>query len=548
MLHLLVRKIDGNENGLPGSIDLAYDLLKNQNLTNNTILDIMFQFIKNKFDNKEFDKIPINEMMDNFESWPFKGNKDLGIQFYTLMKGVKILEFIDFYTVKSMDNNAKVSAYSDIFVNISSYFKNIIDKYKPKSVLFLEAEKFLSELPSIIRDYKDREIYLSTGDNRIKELLEIEFKQNVNVKVNYFSIISNGNEPHANPFPKADLTISMNPTFTFNEGEWKYENLDIFWNEIVKKLPKGKIYCFLFLNEIIRGENLTNLQNKLLSDYHLLSVNNIYLKRGYGYIPRTINIFETKNENKSGKYAIEIIKWIPQDGKYKDTSRIKIESEILKNYTRWEYDFLSETVMDESDLSRYEKSDIKKIPLGEIAEIIRGKTISTYKGNGKKVKKIPISAIENNEINIDKLADVEIPESKRELYQSSLVKKNDLIITCRGSNFKMAIFKSSPHDVLIDGNLIIIRPNDEYDSRYIKLFFESDIGESLIKSINRSGPIISITPKSLKSIEIPVMSKEKQNSLIELYENGMKEYKKKIDEANKIVKQLKEEINNRIFD
>ena len=547
MLHLLVRKIDGNENGLPGSIDLAYDLLKNQNLTNNTILDIMFQFIKNKFDNKEFDKIPINEMMDNFESWPFKGNKDLGIQFYTLMKGVKILEFIDFYTVKSMDNNAKVSAYSDIFVNISSYFKNIIDKYKPKSVLFLEAEKFLSELPSIIGNYRDMEIYLSTGDNRIKELLEIEFKQNVNVKVNYFSIISNGNEPHANPFPKADLTISMNPTFTFNEGEWKYENLDIFWNEIVKKLPKGKIYCFLFLNEIIRGENLTNLQNKLLSDYHLLSVNNIYLKRGYGYIPRTINIFETKNENKSGKYAIEIIKWIPQDGKYKDTSRIKIESEILKNYTRWEYDFLSETVMDESDLSRYEKSDIKKIPLGEISEIIRGKTISTYKGNGKKVKKIPISAIENNEINIDKLADVEIPESKRELYQSSLVKKDDLIITCRGSNFKMAIFKNSPHDVLIDGNLIIIRPNDEYDSRYIKLFFESDIGESLIKSINRSGPIISITPKSLKSIEIPVMSKEKQNSLIELYENGMKEYKKKIDEANKIFKQLKEEINNRIF-
>ncbi|MCD6578390.1 hypothetical protein J7L48_02845, partial [bacterium] len=151
MLHLLIKKIDANENGLPGSIDLAYDLLRNQNLTNNTILEIMFQFIKNKSNNDEFDKIPINEMMDNFESWPFKGNKDLGIQFYTLMKGVKILEFIDFYTVKSMDNNAKVSAYSDIFVNISSYFKNIIDKYKPKSVLFLEAEKFLSELPSIIR-------------------------------------------------------------------------------------------------------------------------------------------------------------------------------------------------------------------------------------------------------------------------------------------------------------------------------------------------------------------------------------------------------------
>ena len=533
------------------NLEFAYTMLGQHGITPQKIFFEILRVLKVKSilekenDKEVYDEDYIYEIMKKHTVGNFPGDKQFFLQFYNVAKDIDILDFINFYTIRTANKRTRIINNNNIFTTISSYFKNVINKYSVKSVLFLEAEKFLSELPDLIEQFRDIHFFLTTGDGVVYNALQLAFDGNENVEISRFTITSEYGD-----IPSADLNISMNILYTLRDGNWfLMRGLDTIWNRIVKRLKPDSIYCFLFLNELF-GSDLDNFQEHLLSNYHILSVNNIYLKRGYGYINRTVNIIEIKNSMPPKKYDIEIKKWTMREGDYKVESQMDIRNDNLKNYTKWEFDHIND--MMHSHIIKYKNSKLQKIKLGNIASVSRGRFIKPHSSTGDTndvitVYKLTISAIVNGNIDNSKLIKIDIPQDQYEYLSRSIVKLNDLIISCRGSLFKMAIFNESSIKAVIDANLILIRPNSEYDSRYIKLFFESEIGKSIIKSIDTNGVILSISPKSLENIEIPQMSLKAQKALIKRYETAMKEYKTKIQEARDNFEKARSEIEKSIF-
>ncbi|MCK4544411.1 hypothetical protein KAU43_02630, partial [candidate division WOR-3 bacterium] len=404
-------------------------------------------------------------------------------------------------------------------------------------------EKFVEELPVLIEQSKDKKFVILTGDKLLKKAFCLAFEKRENVEVSTFDITS-----ESIILPEADLTISMNVFYTFREGKWKLiRNINELWNRIIKNIKKDDYYCFLYLDDMFVNDKLDILRGNLLENFHIQSINNIYIKRGYGFISRLVNVIEIKNEKVDDNYTVDIVSWTVDKNKnyFKNNSIVKNRNE-LKNIEKWEYDYILK--VSEGNLLKYKNSKIEKIKLKNIADIIRGGMFSSSKNSegDKEIDLINISALDDEGIDLSKLGKIGIRQKQFQL-DKYLIREGDLILTCRGTSLKMAIVPKMDRDTTIASNLIYIRPNKDYDSRYLKLFFESEIGQLIFETINTQGMILSIRPKSLGEIEIPAISLKKQHEIIDKYIEERAKYKNTIKKATDLFDNAKKGIYEKII-
>jgi len=523
----------------------VYSILQNRGLNNNRIIDEILRILylrdKIEFTNKE----SLYKAMKKYTDGNFPGDKEFFYEIYNLAKDINIFTLINYYVVNNPnDSKDRRIGYQSLFTNISVYFKKVIEKYNPQSILILEPEKFVEELPVLTEQLKDKKFTLLTGDKLLEKAFSLAFEKRENVEVSTFDITS-----ETITLPEADLTISMNVFYTFREGKWKLiRNINELWNRIIKNIKKDDYYCFLYLDELFMNDKLDILRGNLLENFHIKSINNIYIKRGYGFIPRMVNVIEIKNEKKDDDYDIEIVSWtVDKDKNYsRDNSIIKNRNE-LKNIEKWEYEYISK--VSEGNLFKYQNSKIKKIKLKDIADIVRGRMLLGSKNSegDREIDMISISAIDDEGIDISNLRKINIKQKWFQL-DKYLVREGDLILTCRGTSLKMAIAPKTDRDTTIASNLIYIRPNKDYNSRYLKLFFESEIGQLIFKTIDTQGIMLSIRPKSLGEIEIPAISLKKQNEIIYKYTEERAKYMNTIKRATDLFDNAKKDIYERIID
>lgn len=130
---------------------------------------------------------------------------------------------------------------------------------------------------------------------------------------------------------------------------------------------------------------------------------------------------------------------------------------------------------------------------------------------------------------------IHLPENKFKKY---FIENGNLIMSKNGAPFKVAVADfDKTKRVLGCGNLYIIKVDESIVlPEYIKIFFESNIGISILKNKSKGVTIPSISVKDLGEIPIPLLSMEKQKQLIEQYleiEDEIKVLRMRLDDADK---------------
>lgn len=168
--------------------------------------------------------------------------------------------------------------------------------------------------------------------------------------------------------------------------------------------------------------------------------------------------------------------------------------------------------------------------LQEIAEIRTGLVLSRKKAKtkmGYPYKVFTLASLDKSGIIQDEL--IENFESNSELEEKLLTKDGDILI--RLSQPYTATYITKPYrNILIPSLIAVIRiKSEEFLPEYIKVYLNSEKAKEQIRKEANGTVIETVSTKSLKEIEIPEISIERQQDLIH-FTNAYLEEKKLIEE------------------
>lgn len=468
----------------------------------------------------------------------FPGDKDYFFDIFEEIKDISILNLVHFYiTYEKSNRKIRREDYYSLFSNISSYFTDKLKKHNPKTVLVLEPEKFIAELGDIIESFPKVKFILFTGDNNLKKAFQLQFARDKNVEVKYIDFLS-----EKIVFPKVQFVISMNIIYTFRDGNWHIvSRSEELWRKILNGLKKNSTLFFLIDSLSDTESKFHEFKKELIENYSIKSVNNILLGKSIDSIPRNVSVIEIYKSKPGEDYNIEIreIESVRNEFALKNT--IILKKSKLTDLPKWDYDYIVKYTC--SDYEYYEGKSVRKVKLYDIADIQRSilpiRKID-YKANGSQYI-MNMDSIQDGGIDLNGLRRANI-EFKVKKPENIYLREGDIVITCRGTLIKFAIIPKTDKNIIITSNLIYIRPNKHYDSRYIKLFLESKIGKLILESITPKGIMLAIRSKNLGDIEIPDIPLSKQITLIEKYKKGKDKYEKTITKAENAYNKLKDSI------
>jgi hypothetical protein len=194
----------------------------------------------------------------------------------------------------------------------------------------------------------------------------------------------------------------------------------------------------------------------------------------------------------------------------------------------WNIDKLL-TQQDE-EFIKYQSSKIRKIPLGEVAEIFRGKSVSRKDETGA-IGVVNISNIGQYAIDYDSMDKLDEEERK---VQNYVLQPGDVLLPARGTAIRTAVFEKKSYPCIASSNVIIIRPDQrKLNSTYLKMFIDSPIGNNLISSLQQGMTVMNISYKDLKVMEVPFPRLEEQERVAKEYTESYEEYVRSISEAEK---------------
>lgn len=160
--------------------------------------------------------------------------------------------------------------------------------------------------------------------------------------------------------------------------------------------------------------------------------------------------------------------------------------------------------------------------LGDIGTFYRGINVTSKNvqdPNGD-YKIINLADIKNGEVDVEAIPSYNIENNARvEAYK---VEAGDIIISNKGAT-KICIIPEHEGNILISQNFIGMRLKSNYNSKYIKEFLESPIGEYLIESRKTGTAVAMINPKDLKEVPLVDMDLENQNKIINSYREQERE-------------------------
>lgn len=190
---------------------------------------------------------------------------------------------------------------------------------------------------------------------------------------------------------------------------------------------------------------------------------------------------------------------------------------------------------------KFQKSSVRKMAMGYIAEIFRGKSVTKKDPTGN-IGVVNISNIGDYDIGYDELDHLDEEERKVTNY---LLKEGDVLIPARGTAIRTAIFHEQNYPCIASSNIIVIRPEPKkLNSTYLKLFLDSPLGEKMISGVQQGITIINISYKDLKSLEIPLPSIEEQQKKADEYTKELTLYRETVAAAekrwNEVVNKLRE--------
>ncbi len=452
----------------------------------------------------------------------FPGDRDFFIEMYSLGKEIDPLEF----TIQTYRNDRTGRIIVPKY--LTSYLESIIEENSnAKKILITDVEKSLVGIVDIIRKYKNKEFILTTENKLMYILLENSLDS-----FNNAEIINQSIYKELLLEDKFDLIISI-PAFgmKFDIEELlekktfiTRESDGIAVENLLDNIKKDGFLCAIVPARFaFSGGNFENLRKHILNGFHLHSIHTMPegTFRPYSGI-KTLMMKISRKKNTYiylGSLSLEKNKLIMSEEK-------EVNIEEFVKYSDWRIEwFLSDN---QEDINKYKRSKVKKIKLKEVAEIFRGKSIMKKDIKPGDIYVLNISNIEDGQILYKDLDTIDEEERKIKRYQ---LEDNDLVITCRGTINKVAVYKQLDKQVIASANIIVIRLKEKIRSNFLKIFMESPVGKTIIKTFQRGTTVMNINPKDIGEFEIPLLSEGKQEQLIKEYLSELECYTEHINQA-----------------
>jgi len=143
------------------------------------------------------------------------------------------------------------------------------------------------------------------------------------------------------------------------------------------------------------------------------------------------------------------------------------------------------------------------------------------------------------------LAKIKAP---RKHYERYLLKKGDLVMARTGSSRgNMVVFDRTNYELIFAAYLIRFRFKESINPHYVRICFKhSNIKRELLKT-SHGGATMNINAENVKRLTIPLPSLQKQNMIVDQFQDGLKtmqELRMKIDDIIEKQTYLVNLINN----
>lgn len=417
-------------------------------------------------------------------------------------------------------------------------------KDETQTVLIAEAEKFVPNLKAIVDEHMNCRFTFTSTNALYARVLERMFTGYKNVSVANANIYSYGflNE-------KFDLIMSV-PTFggrdlaedssSFMCREYDMVALE---NLLLHIAPAGRLVIVMPARITFAGGRVNDLRKFVTQMYKLEEIaelpDGIFQNTGIKTFlivigdGRTEDVVVRRYEaagRKTKRGPVEALEL------KEDTFAM---AEELEEIGDWSIDKL--LAQQDEEFMRYQASDTRKIPLGEVAEIFRGKSVTKKDATGS-IGVVNISNIGQYEIDYSSLDKLDEEERK---VQNYLLQEGDVVLPARGTAIRTAVFHEQSYPCIASSNVIVIRPKATMlNSMFLKIFIDSPIGNSMISSLQQGMTVMNISYKDLKLLEVPFPVFEEQEKAAKEYEEAYQNYMRTTSEAEKQWKKALNKLQN----
>ena len=435
-----------------------------------------------------------------------------------LLKVVQAHKDIKFsFMMNNLNNNSRASSMIDNPADSSCIFL-LIEIYK---------EAYREEFYKSCKD--EEEVIDDELFNFMLEECENYVYHNMNVNFITESIYSY--KYYENN--KYDLIIIV-PKFgtisdTFLRNQMIASSWDLMATEILLKSlnEKGILKVVLTPKIIFSGGKDSKFRKYLLDNYKLLEIAD-FPAGLFNNVTMVKTVLFTLSTGLSD--TIQVKKYVSDKPLARNTecTSLNIDKEEtisvadLQADDSWNISLLLES---DDEVTQYKNTGLPMVKLGDIADVFRGKATSKL-DSGEKVGVINIADIIDNEIDYDRVSFVDDEQQKIIKY---LLEDGDILISSRGTTIKVAMFKKQDKQYIPAVNFNAIRIHEsaktKIKSEYLKIFFASSIGQKLLASLQRGGVVMNINAKDLYSLNIPLLSLQEQQKIIDKYNEEFTKYK-----------------------
>ncbi len=463
----------------------------------------------------------------------FPADRDDFIDIFDVLKDIDLIDF----TLEIYKNDRMGTVISPVY--LTRYISENIPSPYPWKILITEAEKHLSGLKSLINQFSDSELILTTQLKPMNMLLQLAFSEYPNVKIIFESIYT-----ECLLDEKFDYIYSL-PSFGYKPDELgrKYLTRDsdgIAMENMLDHLhDNGTLDIIVPAKITFAGLGYEKLRSHITDNF---SVKNIYILPEGTFRPvtsvKTYLFTLTTNSQPNidiGTLALN-----------KDTFHIKdrkvISTSEFLSHEDWRIELLLSD--DDENMQRFKNSSLEKAKLKEVAEVFRGKSILKKDTTLGSISVLNISNIENGEINYSDMDTLDEEERKVKRYE---LLDGDVVLSCRGTAIKSAVFSQQDKTIIASANLVVIRPKATVLGEYIKIFLESPIGIAMIKSFQRGTTIMNINHSDIMEMGIPLMPVNEQQAIINQYTAEFSIYKTTVSAAEKRWSNVKNSLYDKLI-
>lgn len=464
----------------------------------------------------------------------FPGDRDFFFDLYTLAESLNLVGLLsDLYK----NERTGIVLAPDYLI---AFLSEIVSD-RVSSVMIAEAEKMAAGLQFLIDTNPEKKFTLMTDQYTIFLLLKTAFQEYQNVKVInqsiYRELLIADNFDLILSIPAFGGRLSIDET---SKSFMTRETESIAIENLIRNInDSGRLVAVIPAKLTFASSQIKDFREWILENYSLDSIYSLPdgIFRPYTGIKTYLATF-----SKARKDSIILGSIEAEDYNLKAAQVIKMPAAEFKQYDDWRVGiFLSN---DNEEIQRFKASGVKKVKLKRIADIFRGKSVLKDDVKPGEIYILNISNIGDGEVLFDNMDTTNEEERKIRRYQ---LEDGDILLTCRGTVNKVAMFPETRRMVIASANIIVIRVKEKVLPLYLKVFLESPLGQLLVKSFQRGTNVMNINPNDIGELEVPLLPIERQRELAERFANGLRRYKSEREVIEKRWENQRTEIYQELF-